>query len=396
MTRLVILLLLASTVSVAEKLTELENEALQENCGRNNRYRHKVINGDVSLDFPSAASVHVKSGILTSTIISPRHVILFNIFEFDKITNRRFLFNDTEIKGTGYCIGEDWILPEEVNDMLTVNIVGVQGGINIVSRVFVLGGCVEIDTYKPMIIELSRDFTYHSRGSVCLPQKEEDIIDAYTREDVFYTVYGLGPKGDKLTSAEYLRKEECDKEHESWHQYVFCGKPVNESRGLCAGDFGGGAIANVDGRNTIFGVYAEGNVECGRDPAHHPEPEFIDLAKYTKSICRHTGVCPDFEEDSVTPGVYVPAIETEATTEDPTTTTEYFEYTDDATEFPFTEQPYPEEVHTKTPESANTAETIVAETFEKMLLNCSAEAHEQPKEIHIHIHLDKDATVHFD
>uniref|UniRef100_A0A1I7T632 Uncharacterized protein n=1 Tax=Caenorhabditis tropicalis TaxID=1561998 RepID=A0A1I7T632_9PELO len=227
---------LVLTVSLAARieysvLSSEENNQLQETCGRDVHYHTKVLNGETADKFPSAASVNIK-GVLTASIISPRHVLLFNIFEFDKETMRLSLFNDTELIEKGDCDINDWILPEEVNEWFVVKFANGKGDEkqeNKVRRIAVLGGCIAIDTYKPMILELENNMEFdEGHGPVCIPSIED--VEEFKGEEEF-TVYGLGPKGDKLTSAQFIEKE-CEKSHD-WN-YVFCGKALNESKGLCS------------------------------------------------------------------------------------------------------------------------------------------------------------------
>ncbi|EFO99768.1 hypothetical protein CRE_18672 [Caenorhabditis remanei] len=389
-------LLLAATVTAwvdygdrqsPKKLSYSENLALQQSCGRDAHYRTKVLNGDGPQDYPWAAVVNVK-GLLTASVISPRHILLFNVFEMDKEGNRTIL-NDTKVIETGYCDDDnDWVLPKEVHPLFHVKFVNEQFGeasANRIRRIVALSGCDFIDPYKPLILELENDLTFDkTHGAICIPKKQEESSVSLVEDDEPFTVFGLGPKGKILTAAQFTKKE-CKKDQvKHVYNHVFCGKPVNASRGLCAGDFGGGAITNIDGRNVIVGVYAEGNVRCDNAPQYHQEPEFIDITAYTGEICRHTGVCPDAVDilGTSTDGVYIPGEETETTEES---------Y---ATEPSTTES-------TESPETGSTfsLETIIAETYEKMKLNnCSANEHkeEQPKEIHIHIHLDKDAKINVD
>ncbi|EGT43641.1 hypothetical protein CAEBREN_00647 [Caenorhabditis brenneri] len=347
------------------ELTSSENAQLQRTCGLESYYHTKVLNGEGPQDYPWAASVNIK-GVLTASVISPRHILLFNVFEYNYGTQKVTIFNETELSENGDCDLHDWILPEESHEWFLVKFVNEQFGArgeNKVRRIVVIDGCVSIDTYKPMILELEYDLKFDKgHGAVCLPKKYDDALHAQ-----HFTVYGLGPKGDMLTSAEFSKKQ-CDKENDQ--NFVFCGKPINESRGLCAGDFGGGAVTKSNGRNVLLGIYAEGNVRCENSPQFHQEPEFIDIQNYTRAICIQTGICPnDVEEFSTTTeGVYVPGMETKEPeqTFEPETTTESSETL-----------------------STSTLESIVAETFERMQLNnCSVN---ESKEIHIHIHLDKDA-----
>lgn len=369
-----LLLLFLIVSSNAHRLSRQENAELQATCGRSHdtRFQRKAVNGTPS-EFPFAVSVDV-SGILTATVISPRHVILFNVLEQDP-DGSWSLFGEIKASGNATC---EWksnslVLPEDLNDKFTLNFVKRQEEDFEISRIIVLDSCISgtfvATLYKPMIVELKKDLIFdRDHGAVCLT----NYRDVWRTLDHF-SVYGLGPNGKELTSSEFMWKRCSDYRAPV---FVDCAKPVNESQGLCAvswdsenlkvpriqfqGDFGGGAVTDIDGRTTLLGIYVEGNDKCEKDPRKHEEPQFIQLATFQREICWATGICVNQEDH-----------------EDVSTTTE-----DDIELQRFTEEGSGEE-------TTEPSEVITAETFEKLKINepCS-EPH--VKNIHIDIHLTSD------
>ncbi|CAI2352937.1 unnamed protein product [Caenorhabditis sp. 36 PRJEB53466] len=373
---LVLLVSLLSTGSTY-RLSAEQNLELQETCGR---MRGSFTSGEIdvsrkfvegnrasTLEFPWAASVNVE-GILTASVISPRHILLFNIIEMDPSNGTLSIFDDIALTQKAECDVNDLLLPEEVNKYIEVDFVAKQSAVASpqVAKVIVLDGCVKIDTFKPMILELAEDLQFdENHRAICLSDSEDNWN---TTEE--FSVFGLGPRGKSLSTAKFAPKE-CSRK-DSLESYVECAKPLNESQGLCAGDFGGGAVAEINERDVLLGVYAEGNVQCKTDPRKHREPEFINIGHFKDSICRQTGICVDVQAFSTT------------TT---TTTVESSKK--------FTEEGSGDSEET---DSFDSEESITAETYERMKIKESSGSSAEDfsahvKNIHIHIRLDDEQDV---
>lgn len=209
------------------RLNSTENKQLQATCGRNTRYQMKTLDGERSIESPWAGSVNIY-GILSSTVISPRHILLFNLIQLNVDTLKMSILNETVIAQESKCDKSDLLLPHQINDWFQVDFVAKQmdKAYKHVQRIYTIDGCDELDTYKPMIIELEYDMWFDkAHGAACLPKpiSHSDIQE--------FTVFGLGPNETALTSTRYA-KEACEREHAG--NSVFCGRPLKGNRRLCA------------------------------------------------------------------------------------------------------------------------------------------------------------------
>ncbi|CAP22196.2 Protein CBG00840 [Caenorhabditis briggsae] len=115
-----------------------------------------------------------------------------------------------------------------------------------------------------------------------------------------FSVYGVNGPG-RLVSGRF-RPIEC-----SASSPFSCAEASNKAyQGLCQGDYGGSAIANIDQRYVMLGFYAGDNEECQGNTENMDPFKFVNLGHYRQEICETTGVCVPPCEVDVTPGPQSP------------------------------------------------------------------------------------------
>ncbi|PIC23086.1 hypothetical protein B9Z55_016904 [Caenorhabditis nigoni] len=384
----------------AEKLSDQENEEIQMICGkRADGYHRKVINGEYVKkgEHPWAVNIYVRYlkeqnhfGFYyhVGAMISSRHIVSLNT-----------LFNSTEnlnLDGreyTGYkgiCEGDDLIVPQELLSRFDVDLEylndlnGNREFRNTVAKVTVINGCKELLTSNPMIIELVAPLE-NNTVPACISNSARN----WERVGGF-SVYGMDNPG-RLVSGRF-RPIEC-----SASAPLSCAEASNKSsQGLCIGDFGGSAIANMDHRHVMLGFYALGNSDCQGNTETMNPFQFTNLGYYRQEICETTGVCVPPPGEEVTPGAQPEAPSTTAAPEENTTAHHSVNGEEIKAE---TFAPLNVSNSSRKGDVAGTidpmrigsdGEVIKAETFEPMEIDHrgSTRADRIP-DIHIHIHLNK-------
>ncbi|CAO4376629.1 unnamed protein product [Caenorhabditis nigoni] len=426
---LYLLPLLVFVVGVgAGKISDQENEQTQLICGkRANGYSRKVINGEYVKkgEHPWAVSVytrfrnkknHFRFLFGPGTMISSRHIVIFNIFNSTENLN----INGEYTGYKGICEGDNLVVPQELlsrfdADLEYLHDLNTKREFrNTVAKVTVINGCKELLPSNPMILELTSPLE-NNTVPVCI----SGCARNWERVSGF-SVYGVNRPG-RLVSGRF-RPIEC-----SASAPFSCAEASNKSsQGLCQGDYGGSAIANMDHRHVMLGFYAGDNDECEGNTETMDPFKFVNLGHYRQEICETTGVCVSPCEEDATPGPQPEAPSTTAAPEEYTTTAEEDYYTHEvlSTDPQVPYEPFTiktatapsvsgEEIKAETfapliaPNSStegdvtNTevfapvrigfdGEVIKAETFEPMEIDHRGSTRaDRIRDIHIHIHLNK-------
>uniref|UniRef100_A0A1I7T4W8 Peptidase S1 domain-containing protein n=2 Tax=Caenorhabditis tropicalis TaxID=1561998 RepID=A0A1I7T4W8_9PELO len=424
-------LLVLAVFADGHQISEKENMELQKICGLKTGYQRKMINGEFARpgEHPWAASVYVRylnqSTFRTllgpGTIISPIHVIAYNTIR--EIDDKLSLIGLENTDYVGVCQGAHLILPGGMNSRYDVDFEFYQKFQanrefkNTVKQVTIINGCKSTGAVNPLVIELNEPIELGTkiRTAACISNSPRHWNEASQ-----FTVYGRN--GDGLLVSSKFAPTEC-----SMADPVSCATAVDKNQGLCQGDFGGAAVAGVDGRYTILGIYASGNTRCRADPSSLAAFKFSNIGYFRQGICEVTGVCvappyedvsniPPFGEITPTP-VYGQTEITDSPVDSHTTvqptesfTEDYEDYTtrqypEEVTgnvnggsvtpvlvesvtaieqETTFEEESYtmivpedltraPEEVTTKAPRIGEEGEVIVAETFKPLIFGGSGE-----------------------
>ncbi|PIC23087.1 hypothetical protein B9Z55_016905 [Caenorhabditis nigoni] len=393
---LYLLPLLVSIVGVgAGRISEQENEETQMICGkRADGHHRKVINGEYVKkgEHPWAVTVYMRFldkknqfdlfyGV--GTMISSRHIVKFNsLFNTGKNTDNLNL-NGHEYTGyKGICEGDNLIVPQELlsrfdADFEYLNDVNKNREFhNTVAKVTVIHGCKELLTSNPMIIELIAPLD-NNTVPACISNSARN----WERVDEF-SVYGTNKAGPLVSGR--FKPIEC-----SASAPFSCAEASNKSQGLCNGDFGGSAIANMDHRHVMLGFYAGDNTDCRGNTETMDPFKFVNLGHYRQEICEATGVCVPPPVEDVTPEPQPEAPSTTAAPEEGTTT----HYSVNGEEIK-AETFAPLIVSNSSTKgcvtNGSSGEVIKAETFEPMLIDHRGSTRaDRVRDIHIHIHLNK-------
>ncbi|ULT86470.1 hypothetical protein L3Y34_006281 [Caenorhabditis briggsae] len=177
-----------------------------------------------------------------------------------------------------------------------------------------------------------------------------------------FSVYGVNGPG-RLVSGRF-RPIEC-----SASSPFSCAEASNKAyQGLCQGDYGGSAIANIDQRYVMLGFYAGDNEECQGNTENMDPFKFVNLGHYRQEICETTG-------DHKAPSTTVVS-EEENTTAEEEPTLEGGAYTTTAEEEPTLEvlSTDPQVPYEKPGTLKNTTagEEIKAETFAPLIVSNSS------------------------
>ncbi|CAI2352938.1 unnamed protein product [Caenorhabditis sp. 36 PRJEB53466] len=416
------------------RVSEALNEQLQDKCGRQT-YQRKVINGAETYrgEHPWAASLYIRYNgsvmIGPATIISPRHLIAFNLVRDNQ--GYHSILKKLRISGTVLCEGVHLLLPQKMLSAFDIDfeylspLNASRKFRDSVNRITVINGCSSLGNDKLMVIELRESLRItRNRRPVCVSNSAKNWDPSLHAK---FPVYGVNRTGILVTAEFAPVLEGCDAKVP-----LSCAKAVRQDQGLCQGDFGGAAVATVNEHATVLGIYAKGNIKCGSDPATINDYQFINIGYYREGICEVTGVCaaaPDNDVTTVPPVITSTVVSNATETPEVTFTSvgnatyvteapEVGNVTEVATSRPNSTQvpeiivTYVTEVVTSQPnstvipETTSTGATVIdllngtltAETFERLSLNasCGSESDSDSdgsysghvKDIHIHIHLD--------
>ncbi|EGT31061.1 hypothetical protein CAEBREN_11536 [Caenorhabditis brenneri] len=313
--------LFAAIIVNGDRLNEEENAALQDTCGRKYGYHRKVINGELANrgDFPWAVSVYIRHLNKTTsvfdavlgpgTIVSPRHIFAYNTISKDDNGNLILLGID-HTDYTGSCEGDHLVIPEAMNSRYDFGFEHFQQFDNhrefqpTISKITVINGCKDPKTSHVMVLELVQnlDLGTKIRQAACTSNSPRNW---FAPEE--FPVYGMNRQGI-LVSGKFMPIN-C-----TVGEPYGCVAAMDQNQGLCQGDFGGSAVANLEDRFTMLGLYASGNTRCRLNPGSRPELKFVNIGYLRKEICDVTGICvPAPPEDE--------SEEPEETTEEPEETT---------------------------------------------------------------------------
>ncbi|UMM32222.1 hypothetical protein L5515_006102 [Caenorhabditis briggsae] len=249
-------------------------------------------------------------------MISSRHIIVFNTFNTTENLNINGEY--TGYKGT--CEGDHLIVPQEFLSRFDVDLEYLKNFNvrrkfhNTIAKVTVMNGCKELLPSNPMILELIAPLE-NNTVPVCI----SGCARNWERVSGF-SVYGVDGPG-RLVSGRF-RPIEC-----SASSPFSCAEASNKAyQGLCHGDYGGSAIANIDQRHVMLGFYAGDNDECQGNTETMDPFKFVNLGHYRQEICETTGVCVPPCEVDVTPGPQTEAPSTTVASEEENTTTAEEEY----------------------------------------------------------------------
>ncbi|CAL2043337.1 unnamed protein product [Caenorhabditis brenneri] len=305
--------------SNGDRLNEEENAALQDTCGRKYGYQRKVINGELANrgDFPWAVSVYIRHLNKTTsvfdavlgpgTIVSPRHIFAYNTISKDDAGNLVLLGID-HTDYVGSCEGDHLVIPEAMNSRFDFGFEHFQQFDNhrefqpTISKITVINGCKNPKTSHVMVLELVQnlDLGTKIRQAACTSNSPKNWFAPQE-----FPVYGMNRPGI-LVSGKFMPIN-C-----TVGEPYGCTAAMDQNQGLCQGDFGGSAVANLEDRFTMLGLYASGNTRCRLNTGSRPEFKFVNIGYLRKEICDVTGICvPAPPED-----------ESEETTEKPEETTE--------------------------------------------------------------------------
>ncbi|CAO4376624.1 unnamed protein product [Caenorhabditis nigoni] len=377
----------------AGKISDQENEQTQLVCGkRADGYSRKVINGEYVKkgEHPWAVTVYTRYlnernefhfFYQPGAMISSRHIVSFQSFSNSTENLRLDARESTGYKGI--CEGDNLIVPQELlprydADLEYLNDLNVNREFrNTVAKVTVINGCKEFLKSNPMIIELVAPLE-NNAVPACISNSARNW--EHVSE---FSVYGSNRNG-RLVSGRF-RPIEC-----SASAPFSCAEASNKSsQGLCMGDFGGSAIANMDHRHVMLGFYAGDNTDCQGNTETMDSFKFINLGYYRQEICEATGVCVPPPEEDVTPGPQTEAPSTTAAPEEDTTA----HYSGNGEEIK-AETFAPLKVSNSSTEggvtNSSAGEVIKAETFEPMATDHRGSTRaDRIRDIHIHIHLNK-------
>ncbi|PIC23089.1 hypothetical protein B9Z55_016906 [Caenorhabditis nigoni] len=391
----------------AGKISEQENEETQLVCGRSEfsetkrallrtsgegGYHRKVINGEYVKkgEHPWAVSVytrfrnkknHFRFLFGPGTMISSRHIIIFNIFNSTENLN----INGEYTGYKGICEGDNLVVPQELLPRFDVDLEYLHDlntkreFRNTVVKVTVINGCKELLPSNPMILELIAPLE-NNTVPVCISgcARNWEHVGGFS-------VYGVNKPG-RLVSGRF-RPIEC-----SASAPFSCAEASNKSsQGLCQGDYGGSAIANMDHRHVMLGFYAGDNDECQADTETMDPFKFVNLGHYRQEICETTGVCVLPCEEDTTPTPQTEAPPTTAAPEEEGTTAAEEEYEVLSTDPQVPYEPFT--IKTATAPSVS-GEEIKAETFDPLVIsNSSTEGDVTNAEIFAPVRIGFDGEV---
>ncbi|CAI2304459.1 unnamed protein product [Caenorhabditis sp. 36 PRJEB53466] len=296
-----------------EKLSSMENEQIQQICGRHKNIEQKVMNGVKAepTDAPWAVAIDVfrTDGLMhcTGTLVSSRHVItarhcFLNDFEKGSFT---YVSDDRRIDYKN-CEGKDFIVPRgsdkaEIHFSTKCRNEKACASINLspdlvtrfTQRVILPGVCSEMSS-EPMdhddfaILELDGDVLFS--GSIhpaCIPMTSVGLERGTT-----LTTYGFGfDPDDHIVPTGVLRFESViityDKNCE--FEKFFCSLSYTGKQLACKGDSGAGSVLEVNNRTMLIAVLSRG-VEC-RKGLRNQADYLAPVVRYKSNICKYTGIC---------------------------------------------------------------------------------------------------------
>ncbi|CAO4362121.1 unnamed protein product [Caenorhabditis nigoni] len=296
----------------SRKLTSEENEKRLEQCGitvKPKVFRGKSVRKN---EAPWAVMVHTLksdgSAHCSGTVISPRHILTATHCSANG-NKKEWIETDVNfpVKKEECSNGEHLTVTEVTASKVTV-LSRNETTIGRAKFLYMLQFCRKIldDPYiyqTPddfMIVELAEDLEYTSEiQPACFAR---DINDNALGTDLDFFGYGDNPPAHLPQTPASLSKHRLLYHKAKVAEYIsngvvlrmesrlFTAKSVNYRTTICSGDSGGGAITQIDGRNTVVGVAMSGS--CAKMVRGKDALEiFASAGFYADEICELTGIC---------------------------------------------------------------------------------------------------------
>ncbi|EGT38769.1 hypothetical protein CAEBREN_22372 [Caenorhabditis brenneri] len=298
----------------SRKLTEEENQKRLEVCGLTTI--PKIFNGrETSVnEAPWSVMVHTSKenqqyGHCTGTLISPRHILTATHCSASGDKEEWSSAVGKPLNREKCLENDNFIVTEVGASKVTVR----SRNETIIGRakylfMFQLCRKIEKSDYEYlfpddfMIVELSEDIEYSQNlQPACLARDTTDN-ELGTKLDFFG--YGDNPPPGVVHSPEpkfhvtpkllhqkiFVTEFTYEGNTYQTDSRVFMAQSVTSKTIACPGDSGGGAIRNIDGRNTVVGVAMQGTCAKllrGKDGFE----VYASVGYYREDVCEKTGIC---------------------------------------------------------------------------------------------------------